>query len=187
MRQLTSRGESRTSTRWIPCAFAVLTILLLGSCDDNDEDSSPAAPTAASPTSPAPLPLASPDVPTRFDIDGHWEGLTNQGRRIAFDVSPAAVLTGGRINLDHDCSTGELRMTLDGYQSRVNASTFSATMHWRIDDKGRIYSGEVTMSGRFESGRFARGGFVNSVTEKPADDGLGTCPSIFGTWDGFKE
>ena len=187
MRQLSSMGESRTSTRWIPCALAVLTILLLGACNDNGEDSSPNSPSSASPTSPAPLPLASPEVPTRFDIDGHWEGLTNQGRRIAFDVSPGEVLTGGRINLHHDCSKGRLRMTLDGYQSRVNAHTFNATFHWRIDDKGLIYSGVVTVSGRFESGRFARGGFVNSVTEKPADDGLGTCPSIFGTWDGFKD
>ncbi len=102
-------------------------------------------------------------------------------------VSENGTVKNGRVNVHHDCTNGRLRMTMDGFRGGVKDHTFSATMHWRINDNGLIYSGVVTVSGRFESPNEARGGFVNSVSEKPAKDELGTCPSVHGTWDAAKD
>jgi hypothetical protein len=136
------------------------------------------------PTAPSPLP---PPPPSQFRIAGHWEALTDQGRRIAFDVSSDGMVVNGRINVHHDCTTGRLRMTIDGYEGPVRNDSFLATMNYRIDDAGNIYVGKVTVSGQFEADDRVRGGFVNSVTEKPPNDAFGVCLAADGTFQGQKE
>jgi len=158
-----------------------LAMALLSSCGES-EDPLPSA--ASPPVLAAPPPSQSA---LRFDVAGHWEGLTDQGRRIAFDVSQEAAVTNSRINFHHDCAGGRFRATVDGYQAQVRDHSFSATLHWRAEDRGRVYAGKVTVSGRFESDLFARGGFVNSLTEKPVGDALGECPSVYGTWQASRE
>jgi len=158
-----------------PAALLALALLLAASCNEVN---------VPLPAAPEPLP---PAAPSQFSISGHWEGLSNQGRRLAFDVSEQGVVHDGRINLHHDCSAGRLRMTIDGYETQVSGDAFSTTLHWRIDDQGQIYVGEVTVSGRFESDGFAKGGFVNSVTEKPTSDVYGVCFPVHGTWEAGKE
>jgi hypothetical protein len=124
--------------------------------------------------------------PTQFAIDGRWDGVTDQGRPVRFDVRNGAVIAAGRVGIHHDCSGGRLVLQLQGYQSVVDGDTFTVTMNWRRDDPDfKFYVGTLTISGRFEGDRSARGGFVNSITDKQADN-LGVCPPSSGSWEASK-
>lgn len=174
-----SRARKEGTAVWPGRRLAGLTcILCLLACQDEEVGLLPTA--ALSPT-------AAVTIGPRFNIVGHWEGTTEQSRRVAFDVTSAGELKNGRFNLHHDCYPGVLRMTIDGYEAPVSGGTFTASLIWRIDDRGLIYAGKLTVSGRFESDFFVRGGFVNSLTRKPSNDGLGQCVSIHGAWEASKE
>lgn len=136
------------------------------------------------PAAPGPVPLPRP---SQFNIVGHWEALTDQGRRVAFDVTPQGMVTNTRINLHHDCSAARLRITVDGLEAQVSTSSFLGTTVFRIDDGGNIYVAKVTLSGRFESDTVMRGGFVSSITDKPPNDIYGVCFAVNGTFDGYRD
>jgi hypothetical protein len=139
-----------------------------------------------------PLPVApSPTPPafSHFQIVGHWEATSNQGRRVAFDVTPEGRIMNGRINLHHDCNTGRWRSTLDGFQVEVVDDSFITTFNWANEDGGVIRTGTMTVSGRFEGDRAVKGGFIDSVNDVRKND-LPTgdvCPSIEGTFEGTRE
>ena len=135
---------------------------------------------------PPPQTPTVPDIPaSQFNIVGRWDGQSNQGRPIRLDVRSDALLMDGQLSLHHDCSGGQLVLQLSGYETQVSGDTFSATMTWRVDEGTKFYVGTLTVSGRFESDRTVRGGFVNSVTEKQADN-LGVCGPSSGTWEASK-
>ncbi len=135
---------------------------------------------------PPPVTPTLPDMPaSQFNIVGRWDGRSDQGRPIRLDVTPDGLLMDGQLSLQHDCSGGQLVLQLSGYEDQVSGDTFSATMNWRVDDGPRFYVGTLTVSGRFESDSAVRGGFVNSVTEKQADN-LGVCGPSSGTWEATK-
>jgi len=158
---------------WTGPALGLL--LLLSAC--NEVNNFP-------PAAPAPLP---PAPPSQFNITGHWEALSDQGRRIAFDVSPQGALFNTRINFHHDCLAGRLRLTIDGLDAQVAGDTFSGTMLFRINDAGNLYIGRFTLTGRFEADDRMRGGFVSSITDKPPNDVYGVCFPTSGTFDGYKD
>ena len=134
-----------------------------------------------------PPPPTVPDVPaTQFDITGRWDGVTNQGRPVRFDVRPSGNVVKTTITIHHDCTGGRLVLPLNGYDGKVEADVFSGTVTWRRDEAdGKFYVGTLTVSGRFESDRTVRGGFVNSITDKQADN-LGVCGPSSGTWEATK-
>jgi hypothetical protein len=139
------------------------------------------------PTGPDPVP---PPPPTQLNIAGHWEASTDQGRRIAFDVTEDGEVINGRINLHHDCNTGRWRVTFDGFEAQIVDSVFITTMSWKNFEKGLTREGVVTISGRFESAKSVRGAFINSVNdvrkknEQPSGD---VCPTIEVSYEGSKE
>ena len=158
--------------------FAALLLALgLAACDDL-QDPPPAAPT-----------LPEPASPTSFDVVGHWEATTIQGRRIAFDVNPSLEVVNGRINLHHDCNTGRWRATFDGFHSVIENDQFNATVNWRTNDDGLFRSGSYSITGTFQSDNIVRGSFANVVTdsrvnERPTGE---VCPGIDLTYEGEKE
>ncbi len=77
--------------------------------------------------------------------------------------------------LHHDCTGGSLVLQLDGYEGQVSGDSFSPTINWRYEEETHYYTGKPTVSGRFEGERVSHGGFVNSVTDKQADN-LGVAP-----------
>ena len=138
------------------------------------------------PTGSDPIPSESPG---ELDIVGHWEADSSQGRRIAFDVTSDGRVVNGRINLHHDCNKGRWRATFDGFETEVVQNTFITTMDWQANDGGLIRRGRVTISGRFESDRTARGAFINSVNdvrrnERPTGE---ICPAIYGSFEGLRD
>jgi hypothetical protein len=169
--------RKRTRNRiWI-LAGPLLAALL--SCDDLKDPP---------PTAPGPVP---PAAPSQFDIAGHWEATSTQGRRIAFDVTKDGMVVNGRINLHHDCNTGRWRATFDGFEGQVVDDAFYTTMNWKANDAGLVREGSVTVSGRFESDDVVKGGFIDSVTDvrwnennQPTGD---VCPTIQGSFEGNKE
>jgi hypothetical protein len=158
---------------------AVILCVGLLSCDDLKEPV---------PTAPGPVP---PPAPSQFDIAGHWEATSTQGRRIAFDVTKDGMVVNGRINLHHDCNTGRWRATFDGFQAQVVADAFITTMNWKANDDGLVREGSVTVSGRFESDNVVRGGFIDSVDDsrwsKTNQPSGVVCPTIQGSFEGNKE
>ena len=152
--------------------------MLSASCEEL-KDSLPPAPTAVAVGQ------------TQYDIGGRWDGITNQGRPVRFDVRTEKALgdpqyhanvVQGMLSLAHDCSGGRLVLQLTGYDSEVQGDSFSGTANWRRDEPGgKYYTGTLTVSGRFTNGEVANGGFINSITDKYADN-LGVCGSTSGTW-----
>jgi hypothetical protein len=149
-------------------ACALLSVVAT-SCKEFD-DPPPASPTVA------PIP------PSQFAIAGRWDGTSNQGRPVRFDVDEATRVVDGSLTLHHDCSGGRLVLPLAGFEAQVSGDSFSSTINWRVDEGTKYYVGKLTVSGRFEGAHRARGGFVNSVTDKQADN-LGVCPSASGSWE----
>ena len=140
-----------------------------------------------------PLPTAPEPItsrpPSQFNIAGHWEADSDQGRRIAFDVTRDGRVVNGRVNLHHDCTTGRWRATFDGFEGTVVEDAFITTLEWHAEDNGLRRRGRVTVSGRFESSSRARGGLINSIDESyrgdvPSDD---ICPALHSGWLGEKE
>lgn len=139
-----------------------------------------------------PLPAAPSPAPTSFSkyqIVGHWEATSNQGRRIAFDVTPEGRVMNGRINFHHDCNTGRWRATVDGFQVQIVDDAFLTTFNWESNENGLIRTGTMTVSGRFEGDREVKGGFIDSVNdvrknEQPTGD---VCPALEGTFEGTRE
>jgi hypothetical protein len=141
----------------------------------------------------APLPAAptpSPPPPfSHYQIVGHWEATTTQGRRIAFDVTSDGRVMNGRINLHHDCNTGRWRATFDGFQTEIVDDGFITTFNWGNEEDGLFRTGTATVSGRFEGDDYVKGGFINSVNDArrngvPTKD---VCPSIEGSYEGTRE
>ena len=65
-------------------------------------------------------------------------------------------------------------------------NTFSATVIWRRDEAGgKFYTGTLSVSGTFAGDKIASGGFVNSITDKQADN-LGVCEPSSGSWEASK-
>ena len=152
-------------SRFLPaCAL----LLALFSCSEF-EDPPPAGPVVA------PIP------PSQYAIAGRWDGMSNQGRPLTFDVDDQTRVVNATITLHHDCTGGRLVLPLGGFEAQVSGDSFSATFNWRYEEPGKYYAGRLTVSGRFEGDRLSRGGFVNSVTDKQADN-LGVCPSSSGSW-----
>jgi len=152
-------------------AFLLL-FLLAASCDDL-QDPPPASP------------VVPPIPPSQFAIAGRWDGVTEQGRPLRFDVSDSTVVVNGSLTLHHDCSGGRLVLDLGSYDAQVNGDSFSVSLNWRRDEPTKYYVGRLTVSGRFESDRIARGGFVNSITDKYSDN-LGVCPASAGSWEAVR-
>ena len=85
-----------------------------------------------------------------------------------------------------NCTGGVLVLQLNGYDGFVNADSFSGTVIWRRDEPGgKYYVGTLTVSGTFRGNRVADGAFINSITEKQADN-LGVCGPSNGTWEATK-
>lgn len=160
--------------------FRLMPLLLLAlSCEELKE------PIPAAPTPPPPPPFS------RFDIVGHWEATSNQGRRIAFDVTSDGRVTNGRINLHHDCTlpTGRWRATFDGFQVEIVDDGFITTFNWQAVEDGVTRVGTTTVSGRFEGDDSVKGAFVSSVNDvrmggEPTGE---VCFSIDGSYVGERE
>lgn len=152
--------------------IALLFLLAITGCNEF-QDPPPSAPTV------------DPPKASQFEITGRWDGITDQGRPLRFDVSTDGTVVNGTLSLHHDCSGGRLVLKLDGYQSVVTGDSFEVTMNWRRDEDRRFYVGTLTVSGRFEADRIVKGGFVNSITDKQADN-LGVCNGVTGTWEASK-
>ena len=138
------------------------------------------------PAAPEPPPLPSF---SQFAIVGHWEATSNQGRRIAFDVTTDGRVANGRINLHHDCLTGRWRATFDGFQVEIVDDGFITTFNWQNVEDGVTRVGTTTVSGRFEGDTFVKGGFVSSVNDvrmggEPTGD---NCVSLEGSYVGERE
>jgi hypothetical protein len=140
-----------------------------------------------------PLPTGTGPIPpppaSDFNIVGHWEADSTQGRRIAFDVTEDGEVINGRINLHHDCSDGRWRVTFDGFEAQVVDNAFLTTVDWRNTDKNVVRTGAYTISGRFEGTTLVRGGLINSVNdirknERPPGD---VCTTIQTSFEGNKE
>ena len=136
---------------------------------------------------PPPPPPTMPDLPaTQFDIAGSWVGVTDQGREIRFDARESGNVVKSTIALHHECSGGVLVLNLDGFESKAAGDAFSSTINWRWDEEGgKYYVGTLTVAGSFTSDLAAKGSFINSVTEKQADN-LGVCGPSNGRWDATK-
>lgn len=156
--------------------------LLLFSCDDLKDDL---------PTTPPP-----PELPSfsQFDVVGHWESSSDQGRRIAFDVTSDGYVVNGRLNFHHECNVGRWRATLDGFTAKIVDDGFLTTADWRASGNGSILagmtlSGTYTISGRFESDGIVRGSLISAVTDvRNNEQPTGVvCETIHTPYDGEKE
>ncbi len=159
--------------------FLLALVVAIFSCDD-----------LTTPTPPANEEVGPPP-PSQYNVVGHWEATSSQGRRIAFDVTEDFQVVNGRINLHHDCNNGRWRATFDGYQAEIVNDAFITTMNWRSNDFGLVREGRVTVSGRFLSDTVVQGGFIDSVedarsetTNQPTGH---ICPTIQGSFEGNKE
>jgi hypothetical protein len=157
--------------------FRWLLPLLALSCEELKE------PLPAAPTPPSPPPFS------QFQIVGHWEADSSQGRRIAFDVTSDGRVVNGRINLHHDCNTGRWRATFDGFNADIVDDAFITSFNWGSDEEGLTRTGFATVSGRFEGDRAVAGGFIDSVNDVrkngiPSGD---VCPPIEGSYVGTRE
>jgi hypothetical protein len=132
-----------------------------------------------------------PPAPSQYNIVGHWEATSSQGRRIAFDVTEDFQVVNGRINLHHDCNEGRWRATFDGYQATIVDDAFITTMNWRSNDNGLVREGRVTVSGRFLSNTVVQGGFIDSVEDvRLAVNNQPTgqvCATAQGSFEGNKQ
>lgn len=162
-------------------ATGVLAVSLSLACEEL-KDGPPAAPTV------------EPVGQTQYDLGGHWEGITDQGRPVRFDVRTQEALgdplyhanvVQGFLAVHHDCTGGRLVLQLTGYDTEVQGDSFSGTAIWRRDEPNKYYTGTLTVSGKFTNGDVASGGFVNSITDKYPDN-LGVCGPTSGSWTARK-
>lgn len=155
----------------------LLLLLSMATCGvacDDFEDPAPPPPTA----------VVIP--PSQFDVVGRWDGISDQGRPLRFDVNNAIRVANGKITLHHDCTGGRLVLPLRGFGAQVDADAFTTTFNWRIDEPGgKYYVGTLTISGQFQGNNASKGGWVNSITEKQVDN-LGVCGPASGNWDATK-
>ena len=159
---------------------ALLVCLLLVSFTSCDDLNTP-IPTA---TEPIPPPHASD-----FNIVGHWEATSTQGRRIAFDVTSGGRVVNGRINIHHECTDGRWRVTFDGFEARVVDNAFLTSVDWENKERKIIHAGSYTISGRFESRNIVVGGLINSVNdirknEEPTGE---VCTTVDVAFEGNKD
>ena len=157
--------------RWLPIiALALLSV----SCDDLN---------TPLPAAPGPIP---PPRPSDFNIVGHWEAESTQGRRIAFDVTSRGRVVAGRINIHHECSDGRWRVTFDGFNAPIVDNAFLVTVNWENKDRKITRAGSYTISGRFEGPHVVRGGLINSVDDiRKDDDPTGTvCTTVDVAFEG---
>jgi hypothetical protein len=145
-------------------------------------------PVPTAPSSPPPPPFS------QFQIVGHWEATTEQGRRIAFDVTKDGRVVNGRLNFHHECNGGRWRATLDGFTAEIVDEGFLTTVDWRASGNGSIFpgyifSGTYTVSGRFESDGLMRGGLISSVTDvRNHEQPTGVvCDTVHVSFDGEKD
>lgn len=131
---------------------------------------------------PPPSPTVPAVPPSQYAVAGRWDGVSDQGRPLHFDVSDLTQVQNGSLTLHHDCTGGRLVLTLQTYEAQVSGDSFTAAINWRVEEPNHYYVGRLSISGRFEGNYAARGGFVNSVTDK-YDDNLGVCPAASGSWD----
>ena len=147
-------------------------------CDDFEEPL---------PAAPGPIP---PPAASDFNIQGHWEAESTQGRRIAFDVNPNGKIFNGRINVHHECQSGRWRVTFDGFEAQVVDNAFLVTVDWENHDGRTERVGSYTVSGRFEGRNLMRGNFISSVNdvrqpnEQPNGD---VCTTVQVSFEGTKE
>src|SRR3972149_3289546 len=105
--------------KYVPVWIGIFLVgLLAGSCDELQE------PLPATPD-PIPAPAASD-----FEITGHWEAESTQGRRIVFSVTENGRVINGRIKLHHDCASGRWRVTFRGFEALIVDNAFLTTADW---------------------------------------------------------
>ena len=141
----------------------------------------------------APLPPPPPGF-SQYRIVGHWEAVTEQGRRIAFDVTSDGRVVNGRLNFHHECNVGRWRATIDGFTAQIVDDAFLTSFDWRRSGNGSILagltlSGTYTVSGAFDSNSRMRGGLIDAVTDvrerdQPTDV---VCQTIHVPFDGEKD
>ena len=155
----------------------VCALAFVSSCDDLN------TPLPAAPGEVPPLP------PSDFNIVGHWETSSTQGRRIAFDVTSGGRIVNGRINIHHKCTNGRWRVTFDGFEARIVDNAFLTTVDWENKEKKITRAGSYTISGRFESRNIVRGGLINSVNDiRQDDDPTGTvCTTVDVAFEGNRD
>ncbi|GMR22698.1 MAG: hypothetical protein BMS9Abin37_1066 [Acidobacteriota bacterium] len=173
------RGKMHLSVNVLIGFFILLGVV---SCDDLQE----------------PLPIApSPPPPpgfSQYQIAGHWEAVTEQGRRIAFDVTSDGRVVNGRLNFHQECNVGRWRATIDGFTADIVDDAFLTSLDWKRSGNGSILaglilSGTYTVSGRFESDDRMVGGLISAVTDvRKRDQPTGVvCQTIHVRFDGEKE
>ena len=122
------RGKVHFSVKALLGFFILLAVVC---CDDLEE----------------PLPMApSPPPPpgfSEFRIVGHWEAVTEQGRRIAFDVTSDGRVVNGRLNFHHECNVGRWRATIDGFTAEIVDNGFLTTLEWKRSGNGSILAGLI--------------------------------------------
>ena len=137
----------------------------------------------------APDPVAPPAA-SEFNIQGHWEAESTQGRRVAFDVNPNGKVFNGRINVHHECQSGRWRVTFDGFEAQVVDNAFLVTVDWENHDGKIERVGSYTVSGRFEGRNLVRGNLISSVNdirkknEQPNGD---VCTTVQVSFEGNKD
>ena len=160
-------------------------VILLGvvCCDDFNE------PLPVAPSPPPPLGFS------QYRIVGHWEAVTEQGRRIAFDVTGDGRVVNGRLNFHHECNVGRWRATIDGFTAEIVDDAFLTSFDWKRSGNGSILagltlSGTYTVSGKFDSDGRMRGGLIDAVTDIRKSDEQPTgvvCETIHVPFDGEKD
>ena len=80
----------QSKVRFSAKALLSLIILVVAACNEFQE------PLPTAPTPPPPLGYS------QFQIVGHWEAVTEQGRRIAFDVTSDGRVINGRLNFHQE-------------------------------------------------------------------------------------
>ena len=158
--------------------------ILLGvvGCNDLNE------PLPAAPTPPPPVGFS------QYRIVGHWEAVTEQGRRIAFDVTGDGRVVNGRLNFHHECNVGRWRATIDGFTAEIVDDAFLTSFDWKRSGNGSILagltlSGTYTVSGKFDSDGRMRGGLIDAVTDvREGEQPSGVvCETIHVPFDGEKD
>ncbi len=173
------RGKVHFSVNALVSFFILLGVV---GCNEFQE------PLPTAPTPPPPLGFS------QFRIAGHWEAVSEQGRRIAFDVTSDGHVVNGRLNFHHECNVGRWRATIDGFTAEIVDDAFLTSFDWRRSGDGSILaghtlSGTYTVSGKFDSDGRMRGALIDAVTDVRKNDqpsGV-VCQTIHVPFDGEKD
>ena len=173
------RGKVHFSINALVSFFILLGVV---GCNEFQE------PLPTAPTPPPPLGFS------QFRIAGHWEAVSEQGRRIAFDVTSDGHVVNGRLNFHHECNVGRWRATIDGFTAEIVDDAFLTSFDWRRSGDGSILaghtlSGTYTVSGKFDSDGRMRGALIDAVTDVRKNDqpsGV-VCQTIHVPFDGEKD